>query len=148
MKIQKKSHGFFNFPKYFDDEIQRSVFDLKLPNGALQGSTLPSVNIFENEDEFLIEMADPGIKKEDFSIELNNDILTVSAETKKRNRLKNGKNRRREFNYIKFRRTFRLSANVVNDLPIEAVYEDGILEILIPKTEEIQSGLNRKITVS
>lgn len=147
MKIQKKSHGHFNFPKYFDDEMQRSVFDLKLPNGALKGSTLPGVNIFENEDDFLIEMAVPGIKKEDFSIELNNDILTVSAASERRNRLKNGRNKKREFNYIKFRRTFRLSAHVVNDLPIEAVYEDGILEILIPKTEEVQSGLRKKITV-
>lgn len=148
MKIQKKSHGFFNFPKYFDDEIQQSVFDLKLPNGALNGTTLPAVNIFENEDDFLIEMAVPGIKKENFSIELNNDILTVSAAAEKKNRLINGKKKRREFNYVKFQRTFRLSANVINDLPIEAVYEDGILEILIPKTEEIQSGKRRKITVS
>lgn len=57
------------------------------------------------------------------------------------------KNRKREFNYIKFRRTLRLSANVVNDLPIEATYENGILSVLILKTEKIQSGLRRKIRV-
>lgn len=91
MKIQKKSHGHFNFPKYFDDEMQRNIFDIKLPNVALNGSTLPAANVFENDDSFLVEIAVPGIQKEDFSIELNNDILTVSVTTERRNSLQNGK---------------------------------------------------------
>ena len=96
--------------------------------------TLPLVNIKENEDLFEVEVAAPGFNKTDFSVELNNDVLTISSE-KKNEEKDNEKSLRQEFNFQSFKRSFTLP-ELVEDDKISAKYENGILAIAIPKKEE------------
>jgi HSP20 family protein len=117
----------------------------------LSKSTLnrnPAVNIAENENEFLIELAAPGLKKEDFKINLEQDMLSVSAESKEEKaELDEAKKYNRlEYNYSSFLRTFTLP-ETADHAKISAEYKEGILYITIAKKEEakIQS---REILIS
>jgi HSP20 family protein len=93
----------------------------------------PSVNIFENDALFKLEVAAPGLSKEDFKINVEDKVLTVSAEKKEVTETKGGeKTLRREFGFSNFRRTFTLPENV-NVADIKAVYENGILNVHLPK---------------
>lgn len=117
----------------------------------LSKSTLirnPAVNIAENENEFHIELAAPGLKKEDFKINLEKDLLSVSAEIKAENSEldESKKYNRLEYNYSSFLRTFTLP-ETADHAKITAAYKDGILYISVAKKEEakIQS---REIVIS
>ncbi len=95
----------------------------------------PSVDISEDEKSFEIALSVPGIKKEDFKIDLEEEKLTVSGERKKEDK-KEGKNYHSlETQYGAFSRSFYLPENVATD-KIEAQYENGILTISIPKREK------------
>lgn len=121
---------------FFDDFFTKDLFDFGNPQLANVGRTLPSVNVKEIEKAFEIEFAAPGMKKEDFQISLDRNVLTVSSETKTESEEKNeeGKYTRREFNYQSFKRSFTLPETVEQD-KIEAEYTDGILKIAIPKKD-------------
>lgn len=106
----------------------------------------PSVNIFENETAFTIQMAAPGFKKEDFNIDLNNNRLTVSAKIESNTEESKPNFTLREFNYSSFSRSFNLPKNAEKHT-IKASYTDGILEILLAKKEE-EKVLTTKISVS
>ncbi|HET8885337.1 MAG TPA: Hsp20/alpha crystallin family protein [Salinimicrobium sp.] len=112
------------------------------------GSTIPAVNITENEDNFIVEVAAPGKEKKDFNIELNNDVLTISSEEKNENENKeeNGRVTRREFSYSSFKRAFNLPESVNNDM-ISAVYTNGVLMITLPKKEEAKVQPKRMIEI-
>ena len=117
----------------------------------LSKSTLnrtPAVNIAENENEFQIELAAPGLKKEDFKINLEQDLLSVSAEIKDEKTEADGAKtyNRREYSYSSFMRTFTLP-ETADHAHIAAEYKDGILYIKVAKKEEakIQS---REISIS
>lgn len=99
-------------------------------------SSNPSVNIVENTDDYKIEVAAPGLGKEDFSIEVDNDNLVVSAakETTTEDN-QEGKYTRREFNYSSFKRSFHLSEEINRDA-INASYENGVLTITLAKKDE------------
>jgi HSP20 family protein len=95
----------------------------------------PAVNIIENESVFKLEVAAPGLAKEDFTINVEDKILTVSAEKKVGSETKEGdKILRREFGFSNFKRTFTLPENV-NAAEIKAVYENGVLNVHLPKVE-------------
>jgi HSP20 family protein len=95
----------------------------------------PAVNIIENESLFKLEVAAPGLAKEDFKINVEDKTLTVSAEKKIETETKEGeKTLRREFGYSNFKRTFTLPENV-NAADIKAVYENGVLNVHLPKVE-------------
>ncbi|MDP3469886.1 MAG: Hsp20/alpha crystallin family protein [Daejeonella sp.] len=117
----------------------------------LSKSTLlrnPAVNIAENENEFHIELAAPGLKKEDFKINLENDLLSVSAERKEeKTELDDAKKYNRlEYNYSSFMRTFTLP-ETADHAKISAEYKDGILYIKVAKKEEAKI-MAREITIS
>ena len=95
----------------------------------------PSVNIFENEVAFTIQLAVPGFKKENFEIDLKNNRLIVSAEIKEENQELKPNFTLREFNYSQFSRSFNLPKNA-DQSNIKAGYTDGILEIVIAKKEQ------------
>lgn len=118
----------------FDDFFGRSLSDHL---GTEFTSHTPSVNIAEKEDSYEIEVAAPGLGKEDFSIELDNETLIISGtkENKVEEDNKEGKYTRREFNYSSFKRTFQLSDEINRDA-IEATYNNGVLTISIGKKEE------------
>lgn len=96
----------------------------------------PSVNIAEGEKEYRIELAAPGLEKEDFKVNLEDGILVISSEKEMSETEKNEKFVRREFHYASFKKAFSLPEEV--DLEkIDAVYEKGILKMTLPKKEAV-----------
>lgn len=136
-------------PLLFDDFFTRDLFDWGFKNHSTTNTTLPSVNIVESNDGFTVRMAAPGMRKKDFNIELDNEILTISSHREDSNKLKDDEHySRMEFSYQSFRRSFHLPKSVVDDRKIVAKYEDGILNILIPKKEEAKTLPPRQIIIS
>ena len=96
----------------------------------------PAVNIAENQKNYSVEVVAPGFRKEDFKLKVEDDILTISAESKSEKK-ENGKDKeytRREYSYNSFTRSFRLPDNVKDD-SISASYQDGILLLELPKSK-------------
>ena len=111
-------------------------------------ATLPAVNVKEHDAEFVVEVAAPGMKKENFKINANHELLTISSEFEDNQEQKEeGKFTRREFNYTSFQRSFTLPKSVDGD-KIKAKYEDGVLRISLPKREEAKVKPNREIKIS
>ena len=107
---------------------------------------VPAVNIKEDETSFHIEFAVPGFKKDDFNIELDNDVLTISSEVKETKETKEEKFTRKEFSFTSFRRAFTLP-ETVDGGNINAHYEYGILKLLVPKKEEALPTPKRLIEI-
>src|SRR5688500_7197362 len=118
----------------------RDFFDVEsfLQNWpASTRNRLPAVNVSEDDKNYMIDVVAPGFKKEDFKINVNDDVLTISAESKTQSTNKDDNNRqysRREYSYSSFTRSFSLPENAKDD-SISANYSDGILKLNIPKTE-------------
>lgn len=121
---------------FFDDFFTKDLMDFNRRPFAENSLTIPSVNVKEQENGFEIQVAAPGIKKEDFKINLERNVLSISSENRSENEEvdKDGKFTRREFNYSSFSRSFTLPEMVETDR-IEATYEDGILKVSVPKKE-------------
>jgi HSP20 family protein len=135
-------------PALFDRFFEGDLFDWSNRNFSDTHTTLPSVNIRESSEGFDVEMAAPGFSKDEFKIELNNDVLTISSEKKVENETKEGENfSRREFSYQSFSRSFTLP-NTVNSDKIGAKYENGILKVSIPKKEEAKPKPAKMINIS
>ena len=96
---------------------------------------VPAVNITENKDEFMVSLAIPGMKKEDFNIDIEGNMLTISSEKEESKEEKEEKYTRKEFNYSSFSRSFSLP-DEVNMEKIDARYVDGVLKLSLPKKEE------------
>lgn len=111
------------------------------------GITLPKVNIRETSDAFWVDMAVPGMKRSDFQIDLDNQLLSISAELKQEKESNEENYTRREFGYSSFKRTFTLPESV-DDSKINASYNDGILNIHLPKKEEAKQKPARTIEIS
>ncbi|KQM77885.1 heat-shock protein [Pedobacter sp. Leaf216] len=109
-------------------------------------NNIPAVNISESNEEYHIELAAPGLKKEDFKISLERDMLTISTEQRMENNVSEKTYNRREFSYSAFTRAFTLpeSADVDN---IQATYNDGLLKLTLPKKEEAKA-VSRQISIS
>ena len=108
--------------------------DYLLENSLFRKDGSPAVNVMENENNYEIDVAAPGLKKEDFKIEVENGILTISAERKTEHESKDNRFTRREFSYSSFSRSFALPENT-DENAIEAKYNDGILKLTINKTQ-------------
>lgn len=135
---RNRRHPLFN--ELFDE-----FFGGKSLSGAL-ASKAPAVNVSEDKDQYHVELAAPGLQKEDFNLNVEDDVLTISVEKKEEKDEKENGYTRREFNYSSFTRSFTLPETVDTE-NIKAVYNDGILGIDIPKKEEEKSK-NRVITIS
>jgi len=108
---------------------------------------LPAVNFKEGEKDFELELVVPGREKSDFSIEIDTDRLTVSAETKRDDETESGNYTRREFRFSSFKRAFALPETIDND-KIVANYENGVLRFVLPKKEEALPKPKRMIELS
>jgi HSP20 family protein len=137
-----------SFPSLFNRFFEGDLMDWSNENFAGGNSTLPAVNVRENDDEFQIEVAAPGMKKEDFNVHYDNGRLTISSEKKVEDEDKNGKYTRREYSYQSFQRSFTVPENVVNGEKIGAKYSDGILYITLPKREEVKPKPAKEIKIS
>lgn len=131
----------------FDDFFNRELFNWGNNNFSASRTTLPSVNIKELEKAFEVEVAAPGMKKEDFSITLDGNMLTIASSKDEQQEEKDGKYTRREFSYQSFQRSFELSKDVVDDENIEARYENGVLRLTIPKKESALAQSPRLIEI-
>jgi len=129
--------------------ILENIFDERLDTFPMRRlNSLPAVNIEEKEDSFVLELAAPGKKREDFNIELDNELLTISSETKEENKSED-KDRnftRREFSYTSFKRSFTLP-ETVDFSKIDATYSEGVLYVNLPKREEAKKQPKRLIEI-
>ncbi len=103
-------------------------------------NNLPAVNVKEVENAFHIEVAAPGLKKEDFKLSLHENRLTISTQREENKEEKTEKFSRQEFNYSSFQRTFTLPKNVDGE-KIDASYTNGILHVGLPKKEELKPAI-------
>ena len=148
MSLVKRENYSPTWSSFFNDFLNRDWYDWNNQNYSLTNTTIPSVNIKETENEFEVDMAAPGMNKEDFKIELNNNILTILSERQAEHETSKGKNvTRREFSYQSFSRSFTLPAIVETD-QITAKYENGLLRVNIPKKEEAKPKPIKQIEVS
>jgi HSP20 family protein len=108
---------------------------------------MPSANIREKEKQFEVELAAPGMDKKDFRIEIDNNILSISAEREDEKTEEKDNYTRREFSYNSFARSFQIPSSV-NAEAIKATYTDGILILTLPKKEEAASGNKKAIEIS
>ena len=127
------------FTDVFDSVLNDKFFTDKFT------AKTPAVNIAETENEFEIELAAPGLSKEDFKISVEKNILTVSAEKKTEAEGTDKKYSKKEFSYNAFTRTFTLP-ETVDYAKIDAAYTDGILKLNIAKKEEAKI-ITREIAV-
>ena len=144
MKLIRKSNYHPAFPTFFDDFFTKDLFS-GIENKSLF-RTSPAVNIMELDNAYTIELAAPGLRKEDFNLDIENDLLTISFENKEEKE-ENGKFTRREFHYTSFKRSFNLPEGTVNIDEIEAKYENGLLLLTIPKLETAVTKAKRTIEI-
>lgn len=123
-----------SFPVLFDDAFFNDFFDAS----PRVSKNIPAVNVKETEKEFRVELAAPGLKKDDFNISVQDGILTISSEYKNEQTSKDedGKYTRKEFSYASFSRSFTLDGQHVDIDHIQANYESGVLKLSIPKKVE------------
>ncbi len=137
--ITKRSFRPFYMPNIFDEDL--------FPVVTNRTSSMPAVNIREDEKNYVLDLAIPGIDKKDLKIDINEDVLTISSETKNESEESSDGYKRKEFSYSTFCRSFYVPENVTRE-KIEANYKDGILSVALPKMEEEKSKINRKIEIS
>lgn len=148
MSLIKRDSYLPAWSNLFNDFLNRDWYDWSNQNFSLTNTTIPSVNIKESENGFEVEMAAPGMKKEDFNLEIHNNVLTISSEKQTENKTEDDKNvTRREFSYQSFSRSFTMPVIVDTD-KISAAYENGILRVDIPKKEEAKPKPMKQIKVS
>lgn len=140
--VFKRSQSLPSFvDEFFGRDLLSDFFDV--PTNI----NTPAVNIMEGKEDFRIEVAAPGLSKDDFRINLHNNMLVISSEKQENREEKDGKYVRREFGYSSFKRSFTLP-NTVNGDKINASYIDGVLQIIIPKKEEAKEKLPHEIKIS
>jgi HSP20 family protein len=111
---------FFDNDAFFDSDLIRKEW-------------VPAVNIKENEKDFEIELAAPGLNKKDFKISVANGMMTISSEKEEKTEEEKENYTRREFSYRSFRRSFRLPENV-DENKIKASYQNGVLMLKVAKS--------------
>ncbi len=126
--IKKNQGGYFSFRPFFNE-----LFNDRISlNRMFDGEEFPAVNIIENEKNYEIEVAAPGMKKDDFKVAVENGVLTISAEKKEEKKESQKNYTRQEYYYNSFSRSFTLPENARED-GLAARYEDGVLKLTVAK---------------
>jgi HSP20 family protein len=148
--IRTNGNYFPALPSLIEDFFNRDLVDSSTFNWRSNDGTMPAVNISETNDDYRIEVAAPGMKRESFKVELDNNVLTIASHVDSETESKDEKKdyTRREFNYQSFQRSFSIPESKVMGDKITARYTDGILYITVPKKEEAKVKPARQITVS
>lgn len=120
-------------PALFEDFFRpwNNLFDGGLLKRELN---VPAVNVAEHKDHYLLSMSAPGLKKDDFKIDVDGDLLTISSEKEESKEEKDEKFTRKEYNYSSFSRSFTLPEGTDKE-KVAARYEDGVLKITVPRNE-------------
>lgn len=151
MTLVKRNGSLLNsMPVLFDDLFNRDLFNWGNLNFSDTNTTIPAVNIKETAENYEVEVAAPGMTKDDFKVQLDGNSLTISAEKRKEQKEEREDERysRKEFSYQSFQRTFTLQKEVVDIDKIQAKYENGLLLLLVPKKEEAKQKSPRLIQIA
>ncbi len=149
MTILKRNGNLLNqLPMLFDDFFNRDSFNWGENNFSGTNTTIPAVNIKETPENYKVEVAAPGMSKDDFKIELEGNLLTISSEKTEKQDKEEEKFSRREFSYQSFQRSFTLQKEVMDIDNIQAKYSDGMLQLLIPKKEVAKQKMSRLIQIN
>jgi HSP20 family protein len=129
--------------------LMDQFFNHSIPTKRMyhNGFSSPAINIIENEKDFVLEVAAPGLNKEEFNIELENDVLSISSEIKSENEDSKENYTRKEFNYSSFKRSFTVPESV-DGSKIKASHKNGILRVELPKKDEALPVPARAIKIS
>ena len=133
-------------PSFIDEFFGKDWMDSVFSDRP--GISTPAVNVKETNDDFMIEVAAPGLDKKDFKVDIDNNMLTISSEKEFKNEEHDeGRYMRREFSYTSFSRSFSLP-DAVDAEKIKAQHKDGILMITIPKKDEAKRKPPKQIQIS
>jgi HSP20 family protein len=144
--LAKRNESYF--PSFFDRFWNNELMDWGTSNFSSTNSSLPMVNVKETADDFVIELAAPGMDKKDFKVNFKNNVITISSEKEDKKEEKNENYTRREFSYQSFQRSFTVPENAILSDKIEAKYDNGILHVTLPKREEVKPQPEREIKIS
>jgi len=144
IKFNRRNNLFPVFNSWADNFFKDDDGFLANWNAA---QNFPPVNVEETEKEFQVSLAAPGLKKEDFNIEIKDNSLVISSETSDSSEEKDENYTRKEFSFSSFQRSFWLPENV-NTNNIKASYEDGLLKISVPKLKVEKAEVSKKIEVA
>ena len=131
-------------PSFVDEFFGKDLPGLVTLN---YGVSSPSVNVIESKEDFRIEVAAPGLEKEDFRINLQNNVLTILSDKESKQEEANEKFMRREFSYLQFSRSFSLPLTADSE-NTKAFYKNGVLSITVPKKEEAKEKPLREIAIA
>jgi HSP20 family protein len=148
--VNTNGNSFSSIPSLLNSFLADDWFDSSLANWRSARASMPAVNVRETNDDFVIELAAPGMKRNDFKVELDNNVLTISSSKEENGEEKgrDGEYKKREFSYQAFQRSFSLPEAGVEGGKISAKYVDGILFVTVPKREESKLKPVRQISVS
>lgn len=147
MATQALSKWSENMPSVFEDFFK--PWNEWFEGGGARNRLLnvPAVNITEQKDAYEVSLAAPGLRKEDFKIDVDGNMLTISSEKEEKTEDQDKRFTRREYSYSTFSRSFTLPDEIVKD-KIEAKYEDGVLKITLPYNEEVKKPTAKHIAVN
>jgi HSP20 family protein len=136
-----------SFPSVFDDFFKPWNEWFPGSGAWFRELTVPAVNVTESNNAFKVSLAAPGLKKSDFNIDVEGNILTISSEKEESKEENDNRYTRKEYSYSSFSRCFTLPQEVQQD-KIDAGYEDGVLNLTLPKKEEARKqSASKHITV-
>jgi HSP20 family protein len=144
--VKTNNNYYSEVPSIFDDfSVLRNLFQQGVSKPV---NTSPSVNVIETDTAYELQIAAPGLSKEDFKISVEGQLLTISSEKETKQEEKEQTYTRKEFSYASFKRSFNLPEHTVQTDKITAKYTDGVLKLYIPKTEEVNTKLSKNISVA
>jgi HSP20 family protein len=123
-EINKMFDGFFRGGSYDDGSLFPATWS-------------PAVDVAEHDDEYTVKVELPGVNKDDVKITVKENVLTIQGEKKQEKEIKDSEYRRIERSYGSFQRSFTLPSSLKAD-KIDASFKDGVLQITVPKTEEVK----------
>jgi HSP20 family protein len=150
MNLKKRTTGFDVAPRFFDSFWMRDL--IEAPAGVYKNEVkLPAVNVQVNDEAYVVELVAPGLSKELFKVELENELLTISYKQENKQEeaaADKSKYLMKEFDSYSFSRSFTFPKGVIDEEKITASYTDGILRLHLAKREEVKPKAPRHISVA
>ena len=135
-RVERRPFAWFDGD--FDNIFEGFFRPLRAPEQAPRAALIPAVDVSENDERYVVRAELPGVKKDDISVTLEDDVLHISGETRSEHEEKEqGRVIRQERHYGKYVRSLRL-ASAVDEQKIKAKYKDGVLELVLPKSESVK----------
>lgn len=143
LKVNRRPNGIPTVFDMFDEVLNRNFSNNWMTS---KGEFVPSVNIKETEKAFMLEFAVPGFNKNDFDVQIENEHITISGNKEESKEENTDEYTRKEFSFRSFKRTFSLPENINTD-KVEAIYENGVLHVGLPKKELKAAPAPKKIEI-